>query len=260
MGRLQDKVAIVTGAGRGIGKAIATRFAEEGAKVVVASRTPATVNSVTRQINEAGGTALGVPCDVSEKDQVFAMVDRAVSEFGTVDILVNNAQGFGTKRKPQTSTVFVAVEDTNDDEVYYTFTSGCMAMLWGMNAVYPHMKKNGGGHIINFASTAGMEGQPGNLSYNIAKESIRALTRTAAREWGVHNILINTICPSLKTDAFEAWEAARPEFVRAIREAIPLKRHGDPYKDGTPICLFLASENTYLTGMTFILNGGRIMP
>jgi len=101
---------------------------------------------------------------------------------------------------------------------------------------------------------------PGNLSYNIAKESIRALTRTAAREWGVHNILINTNCPSLKTDAFEAWEAARPEFVRNIRESIPLKRHGEPYKDGTPICLFLASDNTYLTGMTFILNGGRIMP
>ncbi len=259
MGKLDGKVAIVTGSGRGIGKAIATRFAEEGAKVVVASRTPATVDSVSKQIRDAGGTALGVACDVSEKDSVFAMVEKAVQEFGTVDILVNNAQGFGTKKKPQGSTVFVAVEDTNDDEVYYTFTSGCMAMLWGMNAVFPYLKEKGG-HIINFASTAGMEGQPGNLSYNIAKESIRALTRTAAREWGVHNILINTICPSLKTDAFEAWEAARPEFVRNIRESIPLKRHGDPYKDGTPICVFLASENTYLTGMTFILNGGRIMP
>ncbi len=259
MGKLDGKVAIVTGSGRGIGKAIAIRFAEEGARVVVASRTPATVESMAKQIRDAGGTATGVPCDVSVKEQVFAMVDRTVKEFGTVDILVNNAQGFGTREKPQPSTVYVAVEDTNDDEVYYTFTSGCMAMLWGMNAVLPHMKEKGG-HIINFASTAGIEGQPGNLSYNIAKESIRALTRTAAREWGAHNILINTICPSLKTDAFEAWETARPDFVRAIRESIPLKRHGDPYKDGTPICLFLASDNTYLTGMTFILNGGRIMP
>ena len=78
------------------------------------------------------------------------------------------------------------------------------------------------------------------------------------REWGVHNILINTICPSLNTDKFKACEAARPEFVRNIRKSNPLKRHGDPYKDGAPICLFLASDNTYLTGMTFALDGGRI--
>jgi len=260
MGQLQDKVAIVTGAGRGIGKAIALAYGQEGAKVVVASRTPSTTEAVAQEIRDAGGRAIGIACDVGKKDQIFAMVEKAVAEFGPIDILVNNAQGFGTETNPQPSTVYVAIEDTNDDELEYTFRTGAMATLWGMQAVFPYMKDRGG-KIINFASTAGMVGNPGNTSYNVAKEAIRALTRTAANEWGKYNIIVNTVNPSLRTDAFEAWEAARPEFVGALRESIPLKRLGDPVKDGGPLAVFLASDgNSYMTGMTFQLQGGRIMP
>ncbi|MDB5447400.1 MAG: Short-chain dehydrogenase [Phenylobacterium sp.] len=260
MGQLEGKVAIVTGAGRGIGKAIAVAYGREGAKVVVASRTPATVEAVAQEIRDAGGTARGEACDVGHKDQVFAMVEKAAAEFGPIDVLVNNAQGFGTEEKPQPSTVYVAVEDTDDEELYYTFRTGAMATLWGMNAVFPYMKDRGG-RILNFASTAGMLGNPGNTSYNVTKEAIRALTRTAANEWGKFNILVNTVNPTLRTDAFEAWEAARPEHVAALRELIPLKRLGDPMKDGAPLAVFLASDaNSYMTGMTFHLGGGRVMP
>ena len=124
MGELDGKAAIVTGSGRGIGKAIAKVFAREGAKVVVASRTPANVDAVVAEITAEGNTAIGVPTDVGKKDQVFAMVAACVDAFGTVDILVNNAQGFGTEANPRASTIPTPLEDTDDAEWDYTFRTG----------------------------------------------------------------------------------------------------------------------------------------
>ena len=256
MGQLEGKVAIVTGAGRGIGKATAIAYAQEGAKVVVASRTQSTLDAVVKQITDAGGTAIGIACDVGHKDQIFAMVDKAVKAFGPIDILVNNAQGFGTEANPQKSTVFVSVQDTDDVELEYTFRTGALASLWAMQAVYPYMKGRGG-KIINFASAAGMTGDPGNTSYNIAKEAIRVITRTAAREWGPDGIQVNTVNPFLRTDAWENWEKARPEDVKKYAESVPLKRLGDPVKDGGPLMVFIASDaNSYMTGHDFNLDGG----
>lgn len=256
MGQLEGKVAIVTGAGRGIGKATAIAYAQEGAKVVVASRTQSTLDAVVKQITDAGGTAIGIACDVGHKDQIFAMVNKAVKAFGPIDILVNNAQGFGTEANPQKSTVFVSVQDTDDVELEYTFRTGALASLWAMQAVYPHMKGRGG-KIINFASAAGMTGDPGNTSYNIAKEAIRVITRTAAREWGPDGIQVNTVNPFLRTDAWENWEKARPEDVKKYAESVPLKRLGDPMKDGGPLMVFIASDaNSYMTGHDFNLDGG----
>ena len=256
MGQLDGKVAIVTGAGRGIGKATAITYGREGAKVVVASRTPATTEAVARQIRDAGGEAIGIACDVGHKDQIFAMVDQAVAAFGPIDILVNNAQGFGTEANPQKSTVFVAVQDTDDVELEYTFRTGAQATLWAMQAVFPHMKDRGG-KIINFASAAGMTGDPGNTSYNIAKEAIRVITRTAAREWGPLGIQVNTVNPFLRTDAWENWEKARPEDVKKYADSVPMKRLGDPMRDGGPLMVFLASDgNSYMTGSDFNLDGG----
>jgi 2-hydroxycyclohexanecarboxyl-CoA dehydrogenase len=257
MGVLENKVAIVTGAGRGIGRAIALAYAREGATVVVASRTPATVDEVVAEITQAGGIALGAPCDVGQRDQVIATVERAVGAFGTVHILVNNAQGFGTEASPQPSTVFVACEDTDEDEWEYTFRTGATASMWFMKAVFPHMKKQGYGKVINFASSSGQVGFPGNTCYNVTKEAIRALTRTAAREWGQYGINVNTINPALETRAFDAWKSARPDFVEALKEQIPMRRLGDPERDGTPLAIFLASPGSdYITGDTFMLEGG----
>ncbi|MGE0665347.1 MAG: SDR family NAD(P)-dependent oxidoreductase [Sphingomonadales bacterium] len=261
MKQLEGNVAIVTGAGRGIGKAIAIAYGREGAKVAVASRTRSTVDEVVQQIREEGGEALPVVVDVSEREQVFRMVDETVKAYGTVDIMVSNAQGFGTKAKPQGSTVFVGVEDSTDDEIRYTFDSGAMATLWAMQAVFPIMKEKKWGKIINFSSTSGILGTTGNTAYNMAKEAIRAVSRTAANEWGQFGINVNIVSPTLASDAFENWRKARPEFVTALEQALPMRYLGDPLIHGAPLCVFLASHGSdYITGQTFMLNGGKMMP
>jgi NAD(P)-dependent dehydrogenase (short-subunit alcohol dehydrogenase family) len=258
--QMQDTVAIVTGSGRGIGKAIASAYAREGAAVVLASRTYARVEEVADKIRADGGTALPVACDVSDRDQIFAMVDQAVAEFGTVHVLVNNAQGFGTAAEPATSTVYTGVEDVDVAFIEYSFRTGALASLWGMQAVFPHMKTQGWGKIINFTSTSGLLGTTGNTPYNMTKEAVRALSRTAANEWGQYGINVNIISPTLRTDAFEAWELDRPEFVKKLRESLPMRRLGDPDRDAGPLAVFLATHGSdYLTGQTLMLNGGKVM-
>ncbi len=254
---LEGMVALVTGAGRGIGRAIALAYGRAGARVVVASRTAATVDAVAAEVRAAGGEALGVTCDVGRREQVFACVQRSIDEWGTVHILANVAQGFGTEAKPRASTVFMACEDTDEDEWEYTFRTGATASLWFMKAVFPYMKAQHYGRVINFASSSGQIGFEGNTCYNVTKEAIRALTRTAAREWGQYGITVNVINPALETRAFDAWKTARPEFVEALKQKIPMRRLGDPEADGGPLAVFLAGPGAaYITGSTFMLEGG----
>ena len=257
---LKDKVAIVTGAGRGVGRGIALAYGREGANVVVASRTQSTVEDVVQQIRDEGGTAIGVTCDVGKRDQVFATVERAVDTYGTVHIMVNNAQGFGTEANPTATVAPVGCEDTNEETWEYTLRTGPTASLWFMKAVFPYMKKQNYGKIINLASSSGQMGFPGNTSYNSAKEAIRALTRTAANEWGQYGINVNVINPALESRAFDEWKKARPEFVEELVQKIPMRRLGDPERDGGPLAVFLAGPGSdYITGSTFMLEGGMHM-
>jgi len=261
MGQLDGLSTIVTGAGRGIGRAIAKVYAREGATVSLLSRTQATVEQVAEEIRAEGGAARAYACDVGQRQQVFDVINQAITDMGTVDVLVNNAQGFGTQSSPRSSTKYFGVEETPDDEIEYIFRTGAMASLWGMQAVFPVMKAKGWGKIINFSSTSGILGTTGNTAYNVTKEAVRSLSRTAANEWGQWGINVNVISPTLRTDAFEAWEADRPEFVKALREALPMRRLGDPELDGGPLAVFLAGHGSdFITGMTVMLNGGKLMP
>ncbi|MET0660479.1 MAG: SDR family NAD(P)-dependent oxidoreductase [Steroidobacteraceae bacterium] len=261
MPRLADKVAIVTGAGRGIGRAIALAFAAEGAKVVVASRSADTVQAVCGEIEAAGGRALGATCDVADKAQIQTLVARAVEIFGTVDILVNNAQSFGTRGDPKPYPSRRGVEDSLDEEWDYTLRTGLMATLWGMQAVFPIMKAKGGGKIINFGSMAGQRGEARTAPYNATKEAIRSLTRTAAREWGRYKINVNVINPAALSHALQAVQrdfGLPPGTENAAH--IPLRRLGDPLKDIAPVAVFLASaDSDYVTGMTVMADGGLLM-
>jgi NAD(P)-dependent dehydrogenase (short-subunit alcohol dehydrogenase family) len=259
MGNISGKVAIVTGAGRGIGRAIALTFAHAGAKVVVASRTQATVDRLVGEIQKSGGAAIGLTCDVGQRDQVFALAERAHQEFGALDILVNNAQAHGPASTPSNTWNLQPLETFDEDDWEHTYRTGLLATLWGMKAVFPYMK-NQGGKIINMSSMAGQVGNAGSAAYNATKEGIRALTRTGAREWGKYHINVNVISPSVRTDGLDEFERQNPAFVEAALQQVPLGRFGDPMKDVGPLALFLgSSDSDYITGMTFMLDGGLFM-
>jgi NAD(P)-dependent dehydrogenase (short-subunit alcohol dehydrogenase family) len=259
MKRLEGKIAIVTGAGRAIGRGIAVAYAREGANVVVASRTKSTVDSTVSEIESEGGTALGVACDVGRRDDIFAVVSKTIDAFGTVSILVNNAQGFGTEQRPTPTPRLTPLEDFDEEEWEYTFRTGALATLWDMKAVFPWMKDRGG-KIINFGSSLGQIGGEGTAAYNATKEAIRALSRTAAREWGKYKINVNVINPAVMTDAMLGYLNAHPEQAEAMLGQVPLHRWGDAVMDAGGLAIFLASSDAdYLTGMTLQLDGGASM-
>jgi NAD(P)-dependent dehydrogenase (short-subunit alcohol dehydrogenase family) len=256
MGILDGKAAIVTGAGRGIGRAIAEEYAREGARVAVASRTPSTVAQAVETITAAGGEAIGIVCDVSEPAQIRAMVDDALAAFGIVDVLVNNAQSFGTRAAPTVSAPQTPLEDLSEEEWDWTFETGAKATLRAMQAVFPAMREAGGGRIINFGSRRGIMCNPDSAAYNCTKEAVRALSRTAANAWGQYGINVNVINPVIETDSARGVFAQVPAAREQTRQLIPLRRWGEPY-DCARVAVFLAGpDSAYLTGMTFMVEGG----
>jgi len=259
MSDLKGKVAIVTGAGRGTGKGVALAYGKAGMKVVVASRTQSTVDGVCQEIKSAGGTALGITCDVGKREQIFAMVDKVIAEFGTVDVLVSTAQSFGPSAKPTGSEVPTKLEDFDDDHWDHIYRTGLKGTLWGMQAVFPHMKKRGG-KIINLSSIAGQQGRPLSAAYNATKEGVRALTRTAAREWGQYKINVNVFSPLMMSDSVAQWRDVNPAEFNGFLGQTALGRFGEMEQDAGGLCKFLASSDSdYITGMTFMLDGGCFM-
>lgn len=243
MARLNGKIAVVTGAGRGIGRATAKLFAAEGAKVAVLSRTAANVDRVVADIQEAGGTALGVVCDVSDAGRIKAAIDTVVSTYGGLDILVNVAF--------DPSVVQATVIGMSVEQLQRNFEMGPIAYLRTMQACHPHLKASGEGRVINFASLAGVLGMAPYAPYNMAKEAVRALTRSAAREWGADKITVNNILPVADT-----WGAGAD----APPANNALGRHGSPEDDIAPVVLFLASRDAqFLTGYSLTPDGGMII-
>lgn len=249
MARLQDRVAVITGAGDGIGHGIARRFAAEGAKVMVAELNATAGARVAAELrHEFGIDAVDQPTDVSSKDQVVAMIAAAQARWGTVDILVNNAWGGGSLSR---------VEFKRDGNFEHGFGVGFYGPLWAMQAAFPLMKAQGRGNIINLCSLNGVNAHIGTAEYNVAKEALRSLSRTAAREWAPHGIVVNVICPAAKSAAFRAVTARNPELVATADSANPMGYLGDPERDIAPVAVFLASDDAhYLTGNTLFVDGG----
>ncbi len=243
MGKLTGKVAIVAGAGRGIGRATAELFAREGAKVVVLSLTPANVNAVVSQIQSSGGTALGIVCDLGDGQQITRAVAEAAEVFGGIDILVNVAFDPTVVHSP--------VLELTVEQLQRNLDMGPIAYLRTMQACYPYLKASGEGRIINFASLAGILGMSPYGPYNLAKEAVRALTRSAAREWGLDNITVNNLLPVADT-----WGAD----VDAPAPTNALGRYGSPEEDVAPVALFLASSDSrFITGSSLTPDGGQII-
>lgn len=248
MGRVAGKVAIVTGAGQGIGWAIARILAREGARVCAADVKAHRAERTAAEIREAGGEAMSSAADVGRRADVEAMVDEVVRRWGTVDVLVNNAQSFGRHRP---------LAEITDEDFDRSWISGVKGTWWGMCAVKPHMEKRGAGRIVNFGSLAAEQGHLGLGDYCTTKGGIAALTRAAAREWGPLGITVNLICPAAASKRGLDFQERDPERFAAMMAERPIARLGDLEQDIAPVALFLASdESRYLTGHVFYADGG----
>lgn len=246
-GRLEGRVAIVTGAGFGIGRGIARRFAREGAAVVVAEVDVRSGERTAGELGELGGQGLFVRTDVTDRAQVEAAVAATVERFGRLDVIVNNAWGGGTIKR---------LEHKSDDEMLHGVRLGYMAAFFLMQAAYPHLRKEGGS-IVTLCSLNGVNAHLYTAEYNGAKEAVRALTRTAAREWARHGIRANVICPAAATEAYEAFRQMAPDNAAELLKQNPMGRMGDPEADIGAVALFLASDDSrYLTGNTLFVDGG----
>jgi len=248
MSRLRGKVAIVTGAGQGVGQGVAYALAAEGAAVVVAGRTESKLQDTCRGIVERGGKALPIVCDVFEADDIERTVATTVAELGGIDILVNNAYdgAFGPLL-------------TLDDQAFMRgIQSGPLASFRFMRACHPHMKARGGGDIINLATSAAVRWDSSNYgAYAVAKQGVRALTRAAAAEWGPDGIRVNTIAPLALSPALEYWTKTDPEAPTFFK-SVPLGRIGDCEFDiGRAVVAIVSSDLRYLTGATIPLDGGQ---
>jgi NAD(P)-dependent dehydrogenase (short-subunit alcohol dehydrogenase family) len=249
--RLEGKVAVVTGAGEGIGRGVATLLHRHGASVAIGGRTVSKLEAVRDEIAASGGSAVAIRCDVNIRADVDALVAAAASQLGPPDILVNNAQGRGSTPLVEGA----PLEDVTDHEMLDLFRGGVLATLYGMQACFPHMKGRGGA-IVNLGSRRGVEGIPGATPYGTAKEGIRGLTKHAAREWGKYGITVNVICPAALSAGAAAYRDADPDRWQATIRSIPLGYIGDPVDDIAPAIVALATDLHYLTGATLMLDGG----
>ncbi len=251
MSRLAGKVAIVTGAASGIGRATALLFAAEGAKVVAADVDKARGDTVVQEIASAGGDAVFVRVDISSPEQVEALVRTAVETYGKLDVIFNNAGIEGQ----QGSTADCTVE--NFDRVISINLKG---VFLGMKYAIPAMLRNGGGSIINTASVAGLVGFVNIPAYCASKGGVLQLTKTAALEYGKQGIRVNAICPGvIATPMIERFTETAGEAGRQAMEAMePIGRMGKP-EEIAQMALFLASdESAFCTGAPFIVDGGFV--
>lgn len=244
---LEGKVAIVTGASKGIGESMARGLAEFGAKVVVSSRKQDAVNEVADGFRKDGLDATAIACHVAEPEQQKRLVEETVKKYGRVDILINNAG---------TNPYYGPIDEMSQEVYQKTMDINLNSAMQLSNLVVPYMKSQKSGSIIHISSIEGLHASAGFAAYNLSKAALLMLTQNQASEWGAYNIRVNAICPGLvKTKlSYALW--ADEENLKSFRKNIPLKRMAMP-DEMAGLAVFLASDaSSYMTGSILVNDGG----
>ncbi len=250
MKRLEGKVSIVTGASRGIGRGIAVRLAQEGAKVVINHRGSAEgAEETARLIRAAGGEALVVQADVSRLDEAQRLVQETINAFGQVDVLVNNA---GTTR----DTLLMMMKEDQWDVVVDTNLKSVFSCC---KAVARPMVKRKSGRIINISSVSGLAGQGGQTNYAASKAGVIAFSKSLAKELGSRNITVNVVAPGFVPTALTEGILAEGDNLQRAVEATPLGRLGTPEDVAGAVVFFASDDASFITGQVLSVDGGLVM-
>jgi NAD(P)-dependent dehydrogenase (short-subunit alcohol dehydrogenase family) len=247
MGTLDGKIALVTGAGQGVGQGIAFALSAEGATLAVSGRTASKLETTCKEIKKRGGQAIPVTCNVKSEASLVALVDEVVEKLGTIDILVNNAQ----------EVPLGPLNGVTDEAFTAGWESGPLATFRLMKLCYPHLK--GGGSIINLGSTAAKRWDMANYGcYAAVKEAIRSITQAAACEWAVDGIRTNVVLPHASSPALAGWIEGNPEEAKAFMSTIPMRRVGDCEKDiGRFVAMLCSESSAYVNGQSIAIDGGQ---
>lgn len=246
--QLDGRVAIVTGASRGIGAACARALADAGAAVALAARSADALSALADEITASGGRALAVPTDVGDPASVRELVERTVATYGRLDAAVNNAAGGG---HPPTPLAEVAVEDFDS-----AWTISLRGVFLAMKYEIPAMLDTGGGSIVNMASTAGLEAVGGLVGYVSSKFGLIGLTRTAALDYGEHGVRVNALAPGpILTGQVES---AGPEMRQRIGASLPVRRMGRPEEVAAAVVWLCSPASSFVTGATVPVDGGKL--
>jgi NAD(P)-dependent dehydrogenase (short-subunit alcohol dehydrogenase family) len=246
-GVLDGQVAIVTGAGQGVGRGVALAVAREGARVMVLGRTVTKCEAVVDEIAGRGGESVAEQCDVEHRDQIEASVARALERWGRIDLLVNNAQ---TKH-------YQSLRRMTDDQMDTMWQSGPMATLRFMQACFASLRE-AQGCVVNMGSGSSIDPLGAMGGYAMTKEAVRVLSRVGAVEWGKFGIRVNSICPLAMTPGMDEFADSAPGALEAdVTPHIPLGRFGDAEDDIGRAVVYLASDaGRYVTGTTLMVDGG----
>lgn len=249
MQNFTDKVAMITGASAGIGKATAIAFAKAGAKVVVADINQKDGEAVVNEITQAGGTAMFVPCDVTNDQQVMSLVDATIEAYGKLDIAFNNAgiEIEQSKLADGEESVFDKIMDVNVKGVWR-----CMKYQ------IPAMLKNGSGSIVNTASVAGLGAAPKMAIYSASKHAVIGLTKSAAVEYGKKGIRVNAVCPAvIDTEMFRRAAEADPRKAEYVAGMHPVGRIGKVEEIAEAVMYLCSSNSGFTTGIALPVDGGH---
>lgn len=250
--RFESKVALVTGGNSGLGKAIAIAFAREGARVAIAARRVSEGEETLKAIQQSGGDAIFIEADVSDRDQVRAMVETCVSEFGGLDCAVNNAGILGTE--------FVPAADYEEDVWDQVIDINLKGVFLCMKNQIPEMIKRGGGAILNMSSVAGLKGGRVGCAYYASKHGVIGLTKAAAMEYASQGIRVNAVCPAvIETPMVEAAFQQDEEIEARIIGMHPIGRLGQPNEVAAAVLWLCSDGASFVTGTAHPVDGGYLL-